>query len=270
MKKNYLFEPKLFNYNKDCSFNMPNTHYHSTYEIYYLISGQRRYIVKDTIYDLYPGDMILIPTMASHKVINPPDIPPSATHERYLLTPSKEDIPSELLSCFDVVFYRPTPEIKQSILSFFTSLESYLKNNNPSNRLFTLSVMSAILCLLKDLPNNTNQPAILSSKETTIQNAATFIKNNCTKDLSLVDVATKYSYTPEYFSSLFKKTTGFKYSEYLTNCRIENAIHLLTSTKLTITEIAAQCGFNSANYFSEVFQKTLNTSPKNFRSLHTL
>ena len=51
--------------------DMPTMHAHKSHEIYYLISGQRRYLIGHTIYDVTPGDLVLIPRSRLHRTVSP-------------------------------------------------------------------------------------------------------------------------------------------------------------------------------------------------------
>jgi len=61
----------------------------------------------------------------------------------------------------------------------------------------------------------------------------------------------------EYYSMTFKE-------KLITN-RLEYAENLLLDTKLPVNEIAVKSGFSNASYFSTVFQRHFNTSPREFR-----
>lgn len=52
---------------------------------------------------------------------------------------------------------------------------------------------------------------------------------------------------------------------YLTAYRIQKGIDLLDHTDLNITEIALECGFHGASYFTETFRKMHGISPKEYR-----
>ena len=74
---------------------------------------------------------------------------------------------------------------------------------------------------------------------------------------------TAYSgYSPSHFSKYFKALTGMTFSDYLNFLKIEHAILLIqSSSDLTITQIAVQCGFGSIRNFNRVFKKLTGFSP---------
>jgi len=63
-----------------------------------------------------------------------------------------------------------------------------------------------------------------------------------------------------------KALLNINISDYINNVRLEKAKELLTTTKLTISEIAYSCGFSTPNYFSTSFKNKYNLSPKEFRA----
>ncbi|RLD62878.1 MAG: hypothetical protein DRI95_12435 [Bacteroidetes bacterium] len=65
-----------------------------------------------------------------------------------------------------------------------------------------------------------------------------------------------------------KSLTGMSITNYLNHIKIEKAKYLLTTTKLTISEIAYDVGFDDPAYFSRAFKKTVNISPVAYRQEH--
>ena len=53
--------------------------------------------------------------------------------------------------------------------------------------------------------------------------------------------------------------------DYLTGLRVERAFDLLTTTELTVAEIAVDCGFSSSQYFATVFRQHYDRSPRDAR-----
>ncbi|MEK4291367.1 helix-turn-helix transcriptional regulator [Paenibacillus sp. FSL R7-0163] len=68
-----------------------------------------------------------------------------------------------------------------------------------------------------------------------------------------------------YLSHQFKLITGSTLTEYIQMTRVRNAQQLLIYTRLKISEIAGQCGFNSFSQFNRIFNKLSGVSPSEFR-----
>ena len=98
-----------------------------------------------------------------------------------------------------------------------------------------------------------------------MKKAITFISKNYANSLTLEYVASQVHLNPAYFSSLFKKESGFSFKEYLNMVRIEESKRLLTNTDYTIVDIAIAVGFEDQSYFSKVFKKYTGVTPKQFR-----
>lgn len=84
-------------------------------------------------------------------------------------------------------------------------------------------------------------------------------------DCSLKNIARLYNYNPNYFSTLFKKITGVKYSEYIDNRRIEIAKTKLLYTKDNIDDICRSSGFKEKKHFYQAFKKYVGLTPGQFR-----
>jgi AraC-like DNA-binding protein len=53
--------------------------------------------------------------------------------------------------------------------------------------------------------------------------------------------------------------------DYLIGLRVERALDLLTSTDLSVSDVALSCGFSSSQYFATVFRQHYNRSPRDAR-----
>lgn len=85
------------------------------------------------------------------------------------------------------------------------------------------------------------------------------------EDISLNSVAEYVNMNPSYFSSVFRKEKGITFVEYLTRVRLERAKELLMCSSLKISEIAYKVGYNDPQYFSHLFKKYNQCSPKEYR-----
>jgi AraC-like DNA-binding protein len=64
---------------------------------------------------------------------------------------------------------------------------------------------------------------------------------------------------------VFKKGSGYSYSEYLTRVRMEKAKELLHTTEKSVTEIALDIGFQTPNSFSSLFRREIGMSPSQYK-----
>lgn len=85
------------------------------------------------------------------------------------------------------------------------------------------------------------------------------------RPLTLEDLARAAGMSEGYFCTRFKEVFGLSPMEYLIQHRMHHAIHLLANPNLSITEIAAQCGYADAFFFSRMFKKHSGLSPREVR-----
>lgn len=98
-----------------------------------------------------------------------------------------------------------------------------------------------------------------------IQKVITQIDSDLTADLSLNAMATTLGVNPSYLSSQFKKETGSTLTDYVNRRKMDHAILLLNSTPLQIQTIALHCGIPDVNYFTKLFKKYIQKTPKEYR-----
>jgi two-component system response regulator YesN len=84
-------------------------------------------------------------------------------------------------------------------------------------------------------------------------------------DISLNQVAASVNISPNHFSSVFKKETGETFIEFLTRVRMDKAKELLETTDLKAQEIGYKIGYRDPHYFSYIFKKTQNITPRQYR-----
>ena len=67
------------------------------------------------------------------------------------------------------------------------------------------------------------------------------------------------------FSRRFTMATGLSPSEYVANLRMQSALSLLRSTRLSVQVIAQQCGFTDPDYFTRHFRRRQGITPTEYR-----
>ncbi len=99
----------------------------------------------------------------------------------------------------------------------------------------------------------------------TIAPILTYINTNYNEQISLDMLANMSGYSKSRFSHIFSEVTGTTPIKYQNNIRLKNSCEMLTSTSLTIAEIAYSCGFSDPLYFSRIFKKAHGVSPSMYR-----
>lgn len=93
-----------------------------------------------------------------------------------------------------------------------------------------------------------------------------YIDRHIDQPLFLNDLASEAAFSPFHFHRIFTFFTGETVNEFIVRVRVEkSASMLIGNPKLSILEIALQCGFNSASVFSRTFKKRFKVTPKSFR-----
>lgn len=99
---------------------------------------------------------------------------------------------------------------------------------------------------------------------TLIKEAKSFIHDNFTKKITLMDVAEAVNISYGYLSKCFKQVEGISFNSYLMKLRLEEAKMLIILNELSISEISYEVGINDPNYFSKCFRKEYGITPKEF------
>lgn len=139
-----------------------------------------------------------------------------------------------------------------------------------SIRMYSL-LLELIYRLNADAESQRRSQRINCGNYRTIEQAIQYIKTNLASDLSLAQVAAHFSFSPVYFHTSFKSATGKTLHEFVEDLRIKKAANLLLTTKRSLAEIALECGFSSQAYFSYVFKRRMNITPREYvRQMNTL
>lgn len=99
-----------------------------------------------------------------------------------------------------------------------------------------------------------------------IHHAITYLNQNIREPLRLCDLAEVSGYSLSRFKVKFKDEVGITPAEYITLQKLEYAKKELLETNISITDLAYSLGFSSSNYFSSVFKKMMDHTPKDYRN----
>ena len=78
-------------------------------------------------------------------------------------------------------------------------------------------------------------------------------------------ISEKLAISPNYLSDMLRNLTGQSTQQHIHNKLIEKAQEILTTTSLSVSEIAYQLGFEYPQSFSKLFKSKMHVSPLEFR-----
>ena len=94
---------------------------------------------------------------------------------------------------------------------------------------------------------------------------AAWIAEHAGEDIAVADVAAAAHLHPHYAMTVFRAAMGVTIGEYLAQCRIARAQHLLLTTRLPIGTIAHESGFGSVSRFYARFGERWGEPPAAYR-----
>jgi len=205
------------------------------------------------------------------------------TYEEKLITPQEghfhsllfyfgDDVIHEFLSNVSVSMVNKTsvPEYLKlgsvpTIQQFSKSLiEIYQKENLKNKTLLNLKVLE-LLHLINNLVTEKDFTEFLF--QLTLpkkRNIKTFIETNFCKSLTVEDFAYLTGRSVSTFRRDFKNQFDTTPKKWLKEKRIEKAIQLLDTQKLTVTQLAFEVGYENISYFIKEFKGQVGLTPKQY------
>jgi len=98
-----------------------------------------------------------------------------------------------------------------------------------------------------------------------LSEALVFIGRNVGNNLTASDVYREMRRSHTSVDATFRKVLGYSVQAEIARQRLDRACHLLSTTRLSVVEIAPLCGFSSAQYLNRTFTARFGTSPAAWR-----
>lgn len=112
---------------------------------------------------------------------------------------------------------------------------------------------------------DTTQSSQNGVKNKTVNAMLSYIHSNYAENISIQQIANHCNLNANYASQLFHQKMHKTFSCYLTGLRLDQAVNLLRSTDMPISEVAAKTGYRDYFYFAKVFKRTLKVTPTEYR-----
>lgn len=244
-------------------------HWHNEWELLRIVKGELLLTLDDKQYQIKEGDIVLIPGETLHSGEPLDCIYECLVFDIYGLFGKTESVKSYLrpfyrMDSLPERFFTNNDSIPKHVLDIFSE-----KNTSPCLELEAFSAVAGLFAwLIKE--QKYQQISDKSRWSSRIKPVLEYIEDHYGEELSLDILANVAGMNARYFCKVFYSITHMTPINYVNFYRIEQAAFLLDRTDLPITEISQKCGFWESSYFTKVFKKFKNTTPKLYRdSLHS-
>ncbi|WKF83986.1 AraC family transcriptional regulator [Lacticaseibacillus pantheris] len=277
---NYFFNNRDVFVSKHNRFAPYPLHSHHFLEINYVLSGEIHEIVNGDPVTLKKDDLLLLDVGSSHSIA----------------APGKDDIMMNILFRDNNISINLLNQIqsKQSELYNFL-INSVLKPQQASgqyllfpkergnddvkltvdrlieeyysHRSFADTIIQAYLnILIAKLVRNYRIPSAPTTPAQKLAIKTLQEIHSNYQDISLADIAKKYSYNANYLGNQFHKETGKTFSQALTSERLIHARELVSSTQLPINDIMRAVGISNSSFFYHKYKEQYGCLPREDRA----
>lgn len=250
-------------------------HIHTSFELYLITSGNCLMNINGILLSCVKNDFIMILPNTVHSF----EVPQNECE--FLHIHFNPDIFSHILvkktsefsiSLTDALLFHCNFYYRQVsntlLFNLITSIVGvYQKNENFAGVSTNLHLAQLMLYILeqvsKDMPLTSNVHAQNHYIAYTLQ----YISEHYHTKLLISDIAEMLNISPRYLSKIFSQHMHLTLANYINIYRINQAVHLMETTNLSLVDIALAIGLKDSQHFSRLFTKIMNTSPGKYRKL---
>ncbi len=252
-------------------------------EICFLESGDLTFFLGKDKYDLAPNLLTITRPWISHKLGNPNvelsklhwlilDVGVRHPHQEWvwpnwiILNPKDREKLTLYFRQNEQPVWKATPDIKDC----FIRIGKVIKEGGEYESKLRVLINSLFIALLEHFQAGKillNEELIESSR--TVKLFLTYLEDHLFEPWTLPDMAAWCKLGTTRFTKYCVEISNCTPMEYINKIRLKKASQLLLANPgISSTDIAYQCGFSSAQYFTTVFKRHFKKTPQAFRMVN--
>ncbi len=254
-------------------------HFHDAIELLYSFSGRARVFVSGQPFLMEKGDLVIINSNEVHAIWAE-----SGENVEYLVIKlDPEVLYSTSRSIFESKYVFPFTMSKSSPQTLLKNREmastvipaTITKINDEFShkdygydfaiRIHICTIFLAVLRHWRQSGISVGTESINDSDFQLMRQVFQLLESHYATALTAKQAAATCNLSYSYFSRKIKSITGRSFTELLNYIRITEAEKLLTTTDLSITEVAVSVGYSSTSYFIQHFKQAKHLSPLRFK-----
>ncbi len=252
------------------------THFHSAVEVIINLKGKIRVWAEEEEWLLHEGELILIPAGIRHGFQMEPD------SERELLLYEPNGVFTlKDFSSFRQMMAKPLALLqdhpcREAVRDIFFEIIDIHRSGTLMRNMRNYSLLLKAYAILGEnylatmaTPAEINMLQRQMSGEDAFNRALDYLNKNYMDDVTLDSLSSYAGFSRYTLSRMFRQHTGVTFTQYLSHRRVAMAMELLASTKMPVTQVALQCGFNSIATFNRVFREVRGCTPTQYRVIYS-
>lgn len=151
------------------------------------------------------------------------------------------------------------------IQGVFSALKDEIESNKIGGDLLIDSLKTTLaIHLLRNYCTTHPRPSSYAGglSSSTLRQVTGYIYAHLHQDIKLIELASIAQISQYHFLRLFKQSLGVTPHQYVLQCRIDQAKHLLQQSELSIAEIAVRVGFCDQSHLTRCFKRMLGITPR--------
>lgn len=251
--------------------------------IFYVAEGSGTVYFKDRSYHLVHGDLIIWTAGVEYRMFSDDgsmlvllgsnfDFTQQNKHISYPVPPAgiAPFDPEQLLDSTvftddapfrDIIYLKNMYQLESDLLEMLQEYE--VQKLFYAERLS--SILKSILCLVSRRVSLQLGSDSKTDSADRMDEIINFIRAHYAEDLSNADLGQQFNYHPNYLNKLMKMYTGKSLHQYLISYRISRAVDLLSTTDMSVSDIAERVGFKDLCHFGKIFHSKIGITPSAIR-----
>ena len=240
-------------------------HFHKNYEILVPMIGSTQVTIEGRVYVIQPGEAVLVHPFQIHSL--------HIAQRSYLWC---SVFSAQLVGTLHPMLegtkprhpvFRPSEGVTRFFLEEMMRYFDTWRGWRTLTNLQKLAVKSSLYAMGSEylgqvelLPDGGTRSA-----ENMAVGVTRYIAEHFKNGITLQDVAKELGYNYQYLSKSFHLLFGINFKKLLNQYRMEHAMTLLLESKMPVTQIAFESGFQSLRTFNYVCRETFGKSPSEIR-----
>ena len=244
-------------------------HWHECCELELILSGRGRQVLNGVEYTLSKGEMYMLTPADCHSIYidEPLDIIGIMFEER-MITPSiyeqiltRETMGTNLTANLSGQSFTAAKSLMDALIAG-TGVETRdIVEPDETEYMYMCHIIDCLLIQLLRFC----RPDGRTAGKSPVSTAILYLHSHYAEDLTLDEVAGITHLSRNYFSELFRESTGRTFKSYLIDLRMRAACRMLANSDMSVTDICFACGFESFSNFMRTFKSRFGVSPLKFR-----